>query len=136
MTAWRNYYRNNGNKYGNRKVEADGFVFDSMKEKRRFDELKLAEAAGAIGDLRRQVRFELIPAQREPDTRGPKGGVIKGRLIERKVEYVADFVYIDLQTGEKVVEDVKGMREGTAYAVFKIKRKLMLERFGIRVKEI
>ena len=136
MTAWRNYYRNNGNKYGNRKVEADGFVFDSMKEKRRFDELKLAEAAGAIGDLQRQVRFELIPAQREPDTRGPKGGVIKGRLIERKVEYVADFVYIDLQTGEKVVEDVKGMREGTAYAVFKIKRKLMLERFGIRVKEI
>ena len=136
MTAWRNYYRNNGNKYGNRKVEADGFVFDSMKEKSRYDELKLAEAAGAIGDLRRQVRFELIPAQREPETRGPKGGVIKGRLIERKVEYVADFVYIDLQTGEKVVEDVKGMREGTAYAVFKIKRKLMLERFGIRVKEI
>ena len=136
MTAWRNYYRNNGNKYGNRKVEADGIVFDSIKEKRRWDELKLAEAAGAIGDLRRQVRFELIPAQREPDTRGPKGGVIKGRLIERKVEYVADFVYIDLQTGEKVVEDVKGMREGTAYAVFKIKRKLMLERFGIRVKEI
>ena len=136
MTAWRNYYRNNGNKYGNRKVEADGIVFDSIKEKRRWDELKLAEAAGAIGDLRRQVRFELIPAQREPDTRGPKGGVIKGHLIERKVEYVADFVYIDLQTGEKVVEDVKGMREGTAYAVFKIKRKLMLERFGIRVKEI
>ena len=136
MTAWRNYYRNNGSKYGNRKVVADGIVFDSIKEKRRWDELKLAEAAGAIGDLRRQVRFELIPAQREPDTRGPKGGVIKGRLIERKVEYVADFVYIDLQTGEKVVEDVKGMREGTAYAVFKIKRKLMLERFGIRVKEI
>ena len=36
MTAWRNYYRNNGNKYGNRKVEADGIVFDSIKEKRRF----------------------------------------------------------------------------------------------------
>lgn len=136
MTAWRNYYRKSGNKYGNRKVEADGIIFDSVKEKRRWDELKLAEAAGAIGDLQRQVRFELIPAQREPDTRGPKGGVIKGRLIERKVEYVADFVYIDLQTGEKVVEDVKGMREGTAYAVFKIKRKLMLERFGIRVKEV
>ena len=136
MTAWRNYYRNNGNKYGNRKVEADGFVFDSMKEKRRYDELKLAEVAGAIGDLQRQVRFELIPAQREPDTRGPKGGVIKGRLIERKVEYVADFVYIDLQTGEKVVEDVKGMKQGTAYEVFKLKRKLMFWRYGIRVKEI
>lgn len=123
-------------KYNANPVIIDGIVFQSKKEGRRYEELKLAEAAGAIGDLQRQVRFELIPAQREPDTRGPKGGVIKGRLIERKVEYVADFVYIDLQTGEKVVEDVKGMREGTAYAVFKIKRKLMLERFGIRVKEI
>ena len=132
MTAWRNYYRNNGNKYGNRKVEADGIVFDSMKEKRRFDELKLAEAAGAIGDLQRQVRFELIPAQREPDTRGPKGGVIKGRLIERKVEYVADFVYIDLQTGEKVVEDTKGMRTPD----YILKRKMMLYFHGIKVREI
>lgn len=132
MAAWRNYYRNNGNKYGNRKVEADGFVFDSMKEKRRFDELKLAEAAGAIGDLQRQVRFELIPAQREPDTRGPKGGVIKGRLIERKVEYVADFVYIDLQTGEKVVEDTKGMRTPD----YILKRKMMLYFHGIKVREI
>lgn len=132
MTAWRNYYRNNGNKYGNRKVEADGIVFDSIKEKRRWDELKLAEAAGAIGDLRRQVRFELIPAQREPDTRGPKGGVIKGRLIERKVEYVADFVYIDLQTGEKVVEDTKGMRTPD----YILKRKMMLYFHGIKVREI
>lgn len=132
MTAWRNYYRNNGNKYGNRKVEADGIVFDSIKEKRRWDELKLAEAAGAIGDLQRQVRFELIPAQREPDTRGPKGGVIKGRLIERKVEYVADFVYIDLQTGEKVVEDTKGMRTPD----YILKRKMMLYFHGIKVREI
>ena len=132
MTAWRNYYRKSGNKYGNRKVEADGFVFDSVKEKRRYDELKLAEAAGAIGDLQRQVRFELIPAQREPDTRGPKGGVIKGRLIERKVEYVADFVYIDLQTGEKVVEDTKGMRTPD----YILKRKMMLYFHGIKVREI
>ena len=132
MTAWRNYYRNNGNKYGNRKVEADGIVFDSIKEKRRWDELKLAEAAGAIGDLQRQVRFELIPAQREPDTRGPKGGVIKGRLIERKVEYVADFVYIDLQTGEKVVEDTKGMRTPD----YILKRKMLLYFHGIRIREI
>lgn len=132
MTAWRNYYRNNGNKYGNRKVEADGIIFDSVKEKRRWDELKLAEAAGAIGDLQRQVRFELIPAQREPDTRGPKGGVIKGRLIERKVEYVADFVYIDLQTGEKVVEDTKGMRTPD----YILKRKMMLYFHGIKVREI
>ena len=132
MTAWRNYYRNNGNKYGNRKVEADGIVFDSIKEKRRWDELKLAEAAGAIGDLRRQVRYELIPAQREQDTRGPRGGIIKGKLLERAVYYVADFVYIDLATGQTVAEDTKGFRTKE----YTIKRKLMLYMHHIKIREV
>ena len=136
MTAWRNYYRAGGSKYNNKKVTIDGITFDSVKEGRRYEELKLAEEAGAIGDLERQVRFELIPAQREPDTRGARGGVKKGKLLERQVVYIADFVYIDLYTGEKVVEDVKGMKQGTAYEVFKLKRKLMLWRYGIKVKEI
>ena len=136
MTAWRNYYRAQGSKYNNKKVTIDGITFDSLKEARRFEELKLAEEAGAIGDLERQVRFELIPAQREPDTRGARGGVKKGKLLERQVVYIADFVYIDLYTGEKVVEDVKGMKQGAAYEVFKLKRKLMLWRYGIKVKEI
>ena len=126
MTAWRNYYRGQGNKYNNRKAVVDGITFDSLKEARRWEELKLAERAGAIADLERQVRFELIPAQREPDTRGPRGGVKQGKLLERQVIYVADFVYMDMQTGEKVVEDVKGMKQGTAYEIFKIKRKLMI----------
>lgn len=134
--AWRNYYRAGGSKYNNKKVTIDGITFDSLKEARRFEELKLAEEAGAIGDLERQVRFELIPAQREPDTRGARGGVKKGKLLERQVVYIADFVYIDLYTGERVVEDVKGMKQGTAYEVFKLKRKLMLWRYGIKVKEI
>lgn len=123
-------------KYNANPVIIDGIVFQSKKEGRRYQELKLAEEAGAIGDLERQVRFELIPAQREPDTRGARGGVIKGKLLERQVVYIADFVYIDLYTGERVVEDVKGMKQGTAYEVFKLKRKLMLWRYGIRVKEI
>ena len=136
VTAWRNYYRAQGSKYNNKKVIVDGMTFDSLKESRRYEELKLAEAAGAIGSLERQVRFELIPAQREPDTRGAKGGVKKGKLLERQVVYIADFVYIDLSTGEKIVEDVKGMKQGTAYEVFKLKRKLMLWVHGIRIREI
>ena len=134
--TWRNYYRAQGSKYNNKKVTIDGITFDSVKEGRRYEELKLAEEAGAIGDLERQVRFELIPSQREPDTRGARGGVKKGKLLERQVVYIADFVYIDLYTGERVVEDVKGMKQGTAYEVFKLKRKLMLWRYGIKVKEI
>lgn len=109
--------------------------FDSKKEKRRYDELLLMERAGKIADLRRQVPFELIPAQREPARRGPRGGMIQGKLIERACSYVADFVYTDVDTDMMVVEDVKGYRDGQAYAVFAIKRKLMLWKYGIRIKE-
>lgn len=119
-------------KYKNHKVEVDGLVFDSRKECRRWKELRLLEDEGHIADLQRQVRFELVPVQREPDRRGPKGGVIKGKVIERKVEYIADFVYTDTETGEMVVEDTKGIKTKD----FIIKRKLMLYRHGIRVKEV
>ena len=111
-----------GTKYKNRKVFIDGIKFDSAKEARRYRELKLLEDAGEITDLRRQVRYELIPAQR-----------IDGKLVERKVDYVADFVY--QKDGKTVVEDVKGYRDGGAYRVFVIKRKLMLSVWGIRIDE-
>lgn len=126
------YGNRSQSKYKNHKVEVDGIIFDSKKEARRYQELKLAEKAGAIGDLKRQVRFELIPAQREPDQRGPKGGTIKGKIIERKVEYVADFVYTDLQDGKTVVEDTKGLRTPE----YIVKRKLMLYVHGIRIREV
>lgn len=88
----------------------------------------------AVKNLRMQVRYELIPAQREPSTFNSKGREVLGKVIERKCEYVADFVY--LRDGETIVEDVKGYRMGGAYAVFTIKRKLMLEKYGIRVREV
>lgn len=48
--------------------------------------------------------------------------------------YVADFVYTDLKTGKKVVEDVKSeaTRKDKAYV---IKRKLMLYLKGIKIHE-
>lgn len=113
-----------GNKYHNKKVVADGIKFDSAKEARRYQELKLLEAAGEITDLRRQVRYELIPAQR-----------IDGKLVERKVDYVADFAYIRTKDQKLIVEDVKGYRDGGAYRVFVIKRKLMLSVWGIKIDE-
>ena len=121
-------------KYHSRKITRGGSTFDSVKEYRRFCELSLLQQAGAIADLRRQVEFELIPAQREPDTIGKRGGVIKGKIIERKCSYIADFVYT--KDGKTVVEDVKGYKQSTAYAVFVIKRKLMLYIHGIVVKEV
>ncbi len=120
-------------KYGSKKITRDGITFDSQKEYRRFCELSLLQKAGTITDLKRQVEFELIPAQREPDTVGVRGGIKKGKVIEHKCSYVADFVY--KENGKLVVEDVKGYKKGTAYNLFSIKRKLMLLNYGIRIKE-
>lgn len=117
-------------KYGAKKINIDGETFDSKKEAKRWKELKLREDLGLISDLRRQVKYILVPAQREPDTVGSRGGVHKGRVIEREVAYYADFVY--QQDGRTVVEDVKGMRT----ELYKVKRKLMLYVHGIKVTEV
>lgn len=107
------------NKYGNKKIVRDGKTFDSLKEYRRFCELLLLERGGAITDLERQVKFELIPSQK-----------INGKVAERACTYVADFVYTE--NGKKVVEDTKGFKTKD----YIIKRKLMLYIHGIRIREI
>ncbi len=106
-------------KYGNRKVIRDGIEFDSIKECQRYCELKLMQRAGVISDLQLQVQYELIPTQR-----------IDGKLAEKAVNYIADFVY--KQDGQTVVEDTKGMRTKD----YIIKRKLMLWVHGIRIVEV
>jgi len=116
-------------KYRNKKTVVDGITFDSKKEAARYKELKMMEKAGLIEGLQRQVKFVLIPAQREPDTFGPRGGRHKGRLIEREHSYYADFTYYE--NGEFVVEDVKGVRTD----VYRLKKALMLKEHGIRIKE-
>lgn len=116
-------------KYKAKKVTVEGITFDSQKEAKRFQELYLLERAGKVEDLRRQVKYVLIPAQYEPDTVGVRGGKRRGKLIERECSYVADFVYTE--NGKLVVEDAKGFKTPE----YKIKKKLMLSVYGIRIKE-
>lgn len=123
-------------KYHNKKITVDGITFDSKKEFNRYRELLQLERAGQISNLRRQVKFVLIPAQYEktPEryTKGERKGEPKqGKLLERECAYLADFVYID-SNGKKVVEDTKGVKTKD----YIIKRKLMLYRFGIKIKEV
>ena len=125
--AWRNYKTR---KYGNKKIEVDGIIFDSKKEANRYKELQLLERAGEIQDLQMQVKFELIPTQREPDSVGARGGIHKGKVLEHSCNYIADFVY--KHNGEVIVEDTKGFRT-TDYV---IKRKLMLYVHKIKIKEV
>jgi hypothetical protein len=123
-------------KYYNVKTKAsDGSVFDSMKEARRYEQLLLLQKAGKITSLQRQVTYELLPNQYETYERySKKGERLKDgtKLVERKVDYVADFVYTDAETGENIVEDTKGVRTKD----YILKRKLMYAIHGIRIHEV
>lgn len=116
-------------KYRAIKTVVDGITFDSKKEARKYLALKKAEEDGQIKNLRCQVHYLLIPEQREKPTRTKTGKIKLGKLIERKAEYIADFVY---EVGdETVVLDVKGCKTRE----YRLKRKLMLWTWGIRVRE-
>lgn len=105
------------NKYHNKKIMVDDIKFDSKKEARRYNELKLLEKAGIIKNLQRQVKFELQPSFK-----------YNNKTI-RAINYIADFVY--KKNGELIVEDVKGIRTD----VYKLKKKMLLYIFNIEIKE-
>ena len=100
-------------KYNNRRILTEDGWFDSKRELARWQELKLLERAGKISDLKRQVKYELVPKI--------------GR--ERATYFVADFEY--LENGRKVVEDSKGYRN----RLYMLKRKLMRWRHEVEVYE-
>ncbi len=107
-------------KYRNNKVVVDGFKFDSQREANRYCELKMLESLNVISDLQRQVPFTLIPTIKDES----------GKVLERAVIYKADFVY--KRGGKTIVEDVKGFRTKE----YVLKRKLMLYKFKIKIREI
>lgn len=105
-------------KYHAKKVKTADGTFDSKKEYKRWIELNLLQQAGIIDMLDKQVKYELIPKQKDP----------KGKAV-RAVTYTADFVY--LENGEFIVEDTKGYKT----EVYKLKKKLMYQKYGIWIKE-
>lgn len=106
-----------GSKYHAKRTSVDGIVFDSKREADRYLVLKSMEEDGTIEDLRRQVRYELVPAFN-----------VDGKHY-RPVYYVADFVYVE--DGKETVEDVKGM----VTDVYRLKSKLFAKRYGMSIKE-
>lgn len=102
------------NKYHAHKVKVDGITFDSKHEADRYQELKLLQKANEIYDLQRQVPYMLI----EKSEYG------------REIRYIADFVYRK-GLNEVVVEDAKGVRTKE----YKLKKRLMAEKYGIIILE-
>lgn len=93
-------------KYRNKKTQIGMYVFDSIAESKRYKELALLEKAGQIKGLELQPKFLL------------QEGFKKNGKTYRKIEYIADFMYIE--NGKVIIEDVKGMETD----VFKLKRKM------------
>ena len=103
-------------KYKNKKTVYDGITFDSKKEAKRYNELKMMERAKAITDLKWQVPFTLIDKSK----------------YGRKIKYLADFTYYE--NGLLVVEDVKS--SVTKTQLYRLKKRLLAERYGIEIKEV
>lgn len=107
------------NKYHNKKVEYDGIVFDSIKEKSWYIKYKLMEKSQEIWDLQRQVKFPLIETFKLNDK------------TYRTTYYIADFVYLD-NDGKTHVIDVKGFKTRE----YLLKKKLMAWKYGIEIEEV
>ena len=97
-------------KYGNRRVELDGYTFDSKAEAAHYLHLKDEVQRGNIKRLRVHPRYVL----QDPFRRN-------GKQV-RAIEYVGDFEYID-SAGRVIVEDVKGGK-ATMTQVFRVKQKM------------
>ena len=99
------------NKYRNKKVQIDMYVFDSIAESKRYKELVLLQRAGKITELQLQPKFLLQESFR------------KNGKTYRKIEYIADFMYEE--NNKIIVEDVKGKET----EVFKLKHKLFEKKY-------
>ncbi len=105
------------NKYHARKASEDGYTFDSQAEWRRYRELKLMQAAGAIRDLDVHPSWPLV---------------VNGWRIGR---YTADFSYL-IGTRGLVVEDVKPTEKRARSRDYVLRCKLMVACHGISVEEV
>lgn len=117
-------------KYHNEKTDSLGIRFDSKKEARRYEALLLRLHAGEIRGLKLQKDFTLQEAYTTPE----------GERV-RAIRYRADFCYDELYPDASqpagwrtVVEDVKSRATRTREYI--IKRKLMLEKYNIEIREV
>ena len=131
-------------KFNNKKIESPDGVFDSKLEWQRWLFLKEAEKNGQIRDLKRQVKFTLIPTQYRTEIVQLKTKRKQvQRVAEREITYTADFTYRklvveqDYPIGEReywglVVEDAKGYPNDR----WPLKKSMMLYFHGISVREV
>lgn len=92
-------------------------MFDSKAEATRAHELWLLQLSGEVKEVEYQPKFPIV-------------------INDKKVaDYIADFrvIYSD---GHVEIEDVKGLKKGAAYSLFKLKKKIVEAMYSIEIKEV
>jgi len=108
------------NKFNAKKIIIDGHKFDSIKEGRYYMQLCLQKKA--TNPARRVVSIELQP----------RFDII---VNEKKIGfYKADF-RVNYGDGRTEIIDVKGLKKGSAYALFKLKKKIVEALYSIEIIE-
>ena len=112
------------NKYHAQTCTVDGIRFDSRKEARRYEHLRMIAAAGEISAL--EIQPEFLITVREL-WRDDGALVVCGR-------YRADFRYVETRSGEVVIEDTKsGPTKTTAY---RLRKRLVEAIYGVTIREV
>ena len=101
-------------KFGAITTEVDGIRFASRAEARRYLLLKQLQEQGEISGLQLQPPFPF-------DIDG-----------SHMFTYYADFVYDEVKTNKKIIEDVKGV----STPVYKLKKKIIEKYYGVKIMEI
>lgn len=109
------------NKYKNKKVTTNGIIFDSVREYKRYKELKLLERANIIKELELQKKFILQSSYINAE----------GKRV-REISYIADFYYYDIPKNKYIVEDTKGFRT----EIYKLKKKMFEYKYNLTIKEV
>jgi hypothetical protein len=109
------------NKFNAKKVCLDGFTFDSIKESQFYKELLLLKNANE--PCEKVVHIEVHPRLNVK---------VKGKLV---FFYKADFL-VTYADGIKKWFDVKGLKKGSAYQYFKLKKNIIEAIYDIKIIEI
>ena len=116
-------------KYNAKPTTVDGIRFASLKEARRYQELRMLEKIKRIRNLRLQPKFPLHTWTEKV-----------GAVVDKIGEYRADFAYDEIEIDEggfsgrwrPVVEDVKGFKT----PLYKWKKRHVEAQYGIEIREI
>lgn len=119
---------NKKTKYNNKKVELDGYVFDSKAEAKYYSYLLVLQARGEVKSFEMQQTFELQPKFDHPTEKRKNG---KPRVFSA-IKYTPDFV-VEYKDSSIRYVDVKGSKNSDMNRDFKLRAKLFMFKYNVTI---